>query len=71
MKTKSTKQVIKAIGSDKLALYSGKDYWYFVYDDIAKTGRYDSLTVLIPRLGDWSLERWVEEGKDFVAKTEK
>lgn len=69
MKAKSTKQVIKAIGSDKLSLYRGKDYWYWVYDD--KTDRYDSLMVYVMRLGDLSLERWVEEGKAFVAKMEK
>jgi hypothetical protein len=70
MKTTSTKQVIKAIGNEHLSLYRGNGYWYFIYDDIKATGRYDSLSVLTMRLGDLSLERWVEEGRELVAKME-
>jgi hypothetical protein len=66
----STKQVIKAIGSDKLELVAGKGYWYFIYDD-TKAGRYDTRSVYVMRLGHLSVEEWVKEGREFVAKMEQ
>lgn len=48
-------------------LVKGKDYLYFVYDD---GKRYDTLSVMVPRLNDMPLERWVAEGKEFAAKME-
>lgn len=69
MKTKSTKQVIKAIGCDKLELVAGKGYWYFIYDDVAKA-LYDTRSIPVYTLREASLEFWVAEGKEFVAKME-
>lgn len=69
MKTTSTKQVIKAIGSKFLQLVDGNGYWYFIYDDVAK-GRYDTQSVMTMRLRDADLEFWVAEGKELVAKME-
>jgi len=69
MKRITVKQVLKAIGSDKLELVKGNGYWYFIYDDVAKS-RYDTHSVYTMLLGD-DLAFWVEEGKEFVAKMEK
>lgn len=61
--------MIKAVGSDHLALVQGNGYWYFIYDDVAK-GRYDTYSVMTMRLGDFTVEQWAAEGRDFVAKME-
>lgn len=69
--TFTTKQIIKKIGSDKLELTknAGDGYWYFIYDNKA-AGKFDTLSIYVMYLNDMSIERWVEEGKDFVAKME-
>jgi hypothetical protein len=59
-----TSSVLKAIGEPRLKLVAGKGYWYFVFDDTGKL--YDTHTVFVMRLSDLPLERWIEEGKDFV-----
>lgn len=51
-----------------LELVKGKDYFYFVYDDGKK---YDTLSVMVPRLNDIPLAQWVAEGREFCAKMEK
>lgn len=48
-----------------LELVKGKDYLYFVFDD---GKRYDTLSVMVPRLNDLTLAQWVEEGKQFAAR---
>jgi hypothetical protein len=70
MKPKSTKQVIKAIGSDKLELVRGRGYWYFIYDDVAK-GLYDTKSVYVMHLRDMDFDQWVSDGREFVAKMER
>jgi len=67
----TTKRILKEIGCNKLALYKGEGYLYFIYDDIAGTGAYDCESVYTPRLNDMPVARWVEIGRDFVAKMEK
>jgi hypothetical protein len=46
-------------------LVKGKGYLYFVFDD---GKRYDTLSVMVPRLNDLTLDRWVAEGKEFAAR---
>jgi hypothetical protein len=46
-------------------LVKGKDYLYLVFDD---GQRYDTLSVMVPRLNDLTLAQWIEEGKQFAAK---
>jgi hypothetical protein len=46
-------------------LVRGKGYLYFVFDD---GKRYDTLSVMVPRLNDLALAQWVNEGKQFAAK---
>lgn len=70
MKTTSTKQVIKAVGSDKLQLVRGAGYWYFIYDDVAN-GIYETTSVMTMRLGDFTVEEWAADGREFVAKVER
>ncbi len=65
------KQVLDAVGNEHLALYQGKGYWYFIYDDLAKTGRYDSHSVYVMRLSDCSVDWWATEGREFCEKVEK
>lgn len=65
----TTKQVIKAVGSEHLELVAGNGYWYFIYDDVAK-GRYDTMSIMTMRLGDLTVEQWAADGREFVAKME-
>jgi len=65
------KSVIKAIGDPRLELVAGKGYWYFVFNDIRKNNLFDTQSVMVMRLSDLSQERWIEEGKDFLAKMQQ
>ena len=69
--TISAAQIIKKIGCDKLALYKGVGYWYFVYDDLDANGVYEDESVHCVKLNQMSLELWVEAGKDFVNRVLK
>lgn len=67
----TTKQILKEIGCKYLSLYRGKGYWYFVYDDLSVDAtKYDTMSVYVCRLNEMSLDRWIEEGKDFVKEVE-
>lgn len=46
-------------------LVKGSGYLYFVFDD---GKRFDTLSVMVPRLNDLSLAQWVDEGKEFAAR---
>lgn len=46
-------------------LVKGKDYLYFIFDD---GKRYNTLSIMVPRLNDLTLAQWVDEGKQFAAK---
>lgn len=48
-------------------LVKGKDYFYFVYDSGAK---YETRSVMVPRLNDMPLKKWIEEGKEFAREME-
>lgn len=49
-----------------LELVRGEGYFYFVFDDGGKN--YETLSVMVYRLNDLPLARWVEEGKQFAAR---
>lgn len=66
--TFSTPAVNKAIGDPRLKLVAGKGYWYFIFDDVEKHNIFETHSIYTMRLNDMPLERWVEEGKDFLAK---
>lgn len=70
MYAKTAKQVLSKIKCDKLDLARGDGYWYFVYDDVPAKF-YETHSVYCCYLNQMSLDRWVEEGKDFVAKCER
>jgi len=57
--------VTKHIGDPRLSLVAGDGYWYFVFDDVAAK-LYETHSVFVMRLHDLPLERWIEEGKDFL-----
>ena len=63
----SVKKILKEVGCLKLNLVKGKDYWYFIYDD-EEANKYDTSSVYVMTLNEMSLDRWVEEGKELVAK---
>lgn len=67
---KSAKQILKAINCDKLDLARGEGYWYFVYDDTSKK-LYETHSVYCCYLNQMTVDQWVEEGKDFVAKMQE
>lgn len=67
----STAQIIKKIGCDKLSLYKGKGYWYFVYDDLDANGVYDDLSIHCFKLNHMTLDKWVEAGKEFIDRVTK
>jgi len=66
----SVKQVIKAVGSDKLDLVRGNGYWYFIYDDPVR-GIYDTTSIPTMQLRNFTIEEWAADGREFVAKMEK
>ena len=58
-------QIIKKIGNPHLNLYTGKGYFYFVYD----TGNIKDFadhSVYSYRLNHMSLDQWVDEGNGFL-----
>ena len=61
-KTLTRNQVIKKIGNPHLKLYTGKDYFYFVFGGY----NYAQRSVMVPQLNDLSLDQWVDEGKSFL-----
>lgn len=70
MKRFIAKTVLKDIGCPHLRLYNNRDgYLYFAFDDPSRNV-FDTESVYTMRLNDMPLERWVEIGKAFVAKTE-
>lgn len=66
----TVKKILEAVGCSKLKLYRAREgYFYFEYDDTdAKV--YDTVSVFVWRLNQMSLESWVADGKEFVAKME-
>lgn len=71
MIARSAKQILKAIGCDKLDLARGPDggYWYFIYDDVV-TGVYETKSIYCCYLNQMTVEQWAEDGKGFVAEME-
>ena len=64
-----SRDIINKIGCPHLNLRRGSGYFYFEYDTIeavAVDGQYETRSVCVMYLHDMSLERWVEEGKEFV-----
>lgn len=68
MKAKSTKQVLDALRNDKLSLYRGDGYWYFVYDDGDKI--FETQSVYIKYLSSLELSDWLAIGRDFIDRVE-
>lgn len=68
----SSKAIVNKIGNPNVELVRavGHGYWYFVYSDIA-ANVYETESVYVMRLNDMPLERWVTDGKEFVAKVEE
>ena len=58
-------QIINKIGNPNLNLYTGKGYFYFVYDDGDITN-YADHSVYVSKLNHLALDQWVEHGKSFV-----
>lgn len=68
-KARTTAQVNKAVGCDKLVLLKGNGYLYFVYDDPANN-IYETESVYTCYLNSMTVAQWAEIGRDFVAKIE-
>lgn len=55
--------------SPHLSLYAsrgpGGTYWYFVFDDGV---RFETHSVLTPRLSDLSRDRWQAEAREFLGR---
>nr|WP_313631925.1 hypothetical protein [Brevundimonas naejangsanensis] len=60
---------LKAREGAVVELVRGQGYWYFTYVDEGR-GLYDSHTVMVPRLSDHDLTRWVQEGQSFIEMVE-
>lgn len=65
MKPFTSKQILKAVGSNNLELVKGEGYWYFVYDDI-ENNIYETKSIYCMFLNQSSFDYWVSDGKDFV-----
>jgi hypothetical protein len=64
----TTKQILNAIGCKHLNLYKGSGYYYFSYDDGKQ--RYETHSVVVCALSHLSLENWIAEGRELVARME-
>ena len=60
-------QIIKKIGNPHLNLYTGKGYFYFVYDN-GNPKYYADHSVYCYRLNHMSLDQWVDEGNNFLER---
>ena len=69
----TSKQILKAIGNDKLNLYKGPGggYWYFVYDDTDAGGAYGDVSVYCCYLNQMSFEKWVDRGQGAIEQVLK
>jgi hypothetical protein len=63
-KVVAAKQALPAGATLELA--RGDGYWYFILDDGANL--YDTHSVMTMRLGDLSLDQWVDDGVAFVQR---
>lgn len=61
--------IVNAINHPNVSLYKSQDCWYFVYDNV-DAGIYETRTVYVWRLNEFSLDQWIEEGNDFVEEVE-
>lgn len=68
--TVTTKQILKALACDKLALHKGGGYFYFVYDDAEASNIWLDRTVNVYRLSHMSLDSWIAEGRDFLKEVQ-
>jgi len=67
---KSSAEILRLIGCRQLSLYRcvGQGYWYFIFDDLAGTGVYDTESIYCMRLNDMSIARWVDAGRSFALR---
>ena len=49
-----------------LELVKADDYFYFIFDDGGDN--FETETILVPRISDFSLDRWVDLATSFHAK---
>jgi hypothetical protein len=56
------------VGDPRLRLHAGEGYFYFAFE---AEGIYETHSVYVYRLRDFSLERWVSEGKEFISACEE
>jgi hypothetical protein len=65
---RSIGQVNSALKARKIdmELVKGKDYFYFVGDDVDLSA--DGTSVYVPRVSDLSLEQWIDEAIDKKVK---
>lgn len=64
----TVKQILKRVSDPRLNLYKGDGYWYFAFDDGVMFETHSEYTM---RLNDYGMDRWVEIGKNFIAKMEQ
>ncbi len=63
---RSVNKKIKELGLP-VELVKGDGYFYFIYDDVPNK-IYDSKSIMVYSLTDFSRDRWVEEAKEFAAE---
>jgi hypothetical protein len=62
---KQVNKAIKALGGEE-ELVRGDGYMYFVGGD---TENWEQSSVYVPRVGDLTVERWIEEYKSLKSNT--
>lgn len=65
----SVTKALAAKGHPRVELIRGEGYLFFVFDDPARN-IYDTRSVMVPRLGDLTLDQWVEDGVAFARDIE-
>lgn len=68
---RSAAAIEKAVGDARFSLarvaYRGGCYWLMIFDDRAAI-YYETKSVYVPRLSDFTVARWVEDAKTFIAE---
>lgn len=68
MASTTIRKILKELGEQKLGLYKGTGYFYFVYDDVDESDFYLDHSVSICHLNHMSHEDWIAEGRDFLTQ---
>jgi hypothetical protein len=62
----TSRMILDIVGCVHLKLDRGKDCWILIYDD-REAGISDTRSVTVRNLSDWTLKKWIDETRAYVA----